>query len=224
MDGQADGTATGHAEAWETRIGVPESFTAANLEREPAELPGGAAWGPLIEALRDLLDDLAGALPDQERAIALTRQVEQWSAQLRQDQVPEMLQAFGHRVDLHGRGQVMAPVFVLTTRGPDSVEGTVTFGRYFLGGHGAVHGGAVALLFDEVLGRLSDTCSRPPGRTASLTVNYRAVTQVGKPLTVRARFAEESGRKRYLVGEIWDGEILCADARALFLGLRAGQD
>ncbi|MFE4000642.1 PaaI family thioesterase [Nocardioides sp. YIM B13467] len=224
MDGHADGTATGHAEAWETRIGVPESFTAAELETEPDELPGGAAWGPLIEALRELLDEVAGSLPEQERAIALTRQVEHWSAQLRQDQVPEVLQAFGHRVDLHGRGQVMAPAFVLTARGPDSVEGTVTFGRYFLGGNGAVHGGAIALLFDEVLGRLSDTSSRPPGRTASLTVNYRAVTQIGKPLTVRARFEEESGRKRYLVGEIWDDGILCADARALFLGLRADQD
>ncbi|MEU6134795.1 hotdog domain-containing protein [Nocardioides sp. NPDC047086] len=224
MDGEADGTVTDHAEPWETRIGVPESFTGVHPDKEPSELPGGKAWAPLIEALRGFLDDLAGSLPDQERTVALTREVEKWSTQLRQDQVPETLQAFGHRVDLDGRGQVMVPAFVLTGRGPDSVEGTVTFGRYFLGGHGAVHGGAVALLFDEVLGRLSDTSSRPPGRTANLTVNYRAVTQVGKPLTVRAHFEEESGRKRYLVGEIWDGETLCADARALFLGLRAGQD
>ncbi|MER6969776.1 hotdog domain-containing protein [Nocardioides sp. NPDC000445] len=214
---------TDHAEPWGTRIGVPESFTVSPPGTE-SELPGGEAWGSLVEAVRGFLDYLAGSLPDQERIVALTRQVEEWSARLRQHQVPEARQAFGHRVDLDGRGQVMAPAFVLTSRGQDSVEGTVTFGRYFLGGHGAVHGGAVALLFDEVLGRLSDTCGRPPGRTAGLTVNFRAVTQVDKSLTVRARFEEESGRKRYLVGEIWDGDVLCADARALFLGLRAGQD
>lgn len=222
MGGEADGTVTDHAEPWETRIGVPESFTVSTPGTE-SELPGGEVWGPLVDAVRGFLDDLAGSLPDQERVVALTRQVEEWSDRLRQHQVPEARQAFGHRVDLDGRGQVMAPAFVLTSRGQDSVEGTVTFGRYFLGGHGAVHGGAVALLFDEVLGRLSDTCGRPPGRTAGLTVNFRAVTQVDKPLTVRARFEKESGRKRYLVGEIRDGEILCADARALFLGLRAGQ-
>ncbi|MGH3349809.1 MAG: hotdog domain-containing protein [Nocardioides sp.] len=224
MDVEPDHTASRHAEAWETRIGVPESFTVAGSEAESAELPGGVAWGPLIEVLRGFLDDLAGSVPDAVLATELTRQIEQSAEALRRNQVPEAQQAFGHRVDLHGRGQVMAPAFVLTARGEDSVEGTVTFGRFFLGGHGAVHGGAVALLFDEVLGRLSDTSSRPPGRTASLTVNYRAVTPIGKLLAVRARFEEESGRKRYLVGEIWDGEILCADARALFLGLRAGQD
>jgi acyl-coenzyme A thioesterase PaaI-like protein len=210
------------AEPWATRIGVPESFVPGD-HGDPDGLPGGSAYGPLMAAVRGFLDDLAGAVPAPDLAAGLTADVEAWRRRLRTQAVPEREQAFGHRVDLPGRGQVMAPAFVMTARGPDSVEGTVTFGRFFLGGNGAVHGGAVALLFDEVLGRLSDTAGRTPARTASLTVDFRAVTPVDEELVVRAWFEEETGRKRYLAGEIRHRDVLCAQATGLFVSLSAEQ-
>lgn len=211
------------AEPWSRRIGTPESFV-IGAPGDDDELPGGRSYGALIAALRTFLDDLAGALPDPATARDLTGDLETWTHRLRGLGVPEREQAFGHRPDLDGRGQVMAPSFVMTRRLDDAVEGTVTFGRYFLGGNGAVHGGAIACFFDEVLGRLSDTCGRPPGRTARLTTTYRAVTPVGRPLDVRAWFDSEAGRKRVLRGEIRCGDTVCADAEGLFVSLVEGQD
>lgn len=211
------------AEPWASRIGVPESFVVGSPADEVEDLPGGRHYGPLTAALAEFLDDFAGAVPDAATATSLTGDLLAWSRRLRELQVAEREQAFGHRPDLTGRGQVMAPAFVMTRRLPDAVEGTVTFGRYFLGGNGAVHGGAIALFFDEVLGRLSDTCGRPPGRTASLTTSYRAVTPVGQRLAVRAWFDSESGRKRVLRGEIRSGDTVCAEAEGLFVSLVQGQ-
>ncbi len=215
---------TRYAEPWAERIGVPESFVPLPEDHDAAALPGGAEYEPMIEALRGVLNAVAGALPDRPTALRLTEDLSAWERRLCRVQVPEREQAFGHRVDLPGRGQVMAPKFVATDSTPDRVEGTVTFGRYFLGGNGAAHGGAVALFFDEVLGRLSDTGGRPPARTAYLHTDFRAVTPIDKMLTVRAWFEREDSRKRYMYGEIRDGNTLCAEGRGLFLGLRAGQD
>lgn len=214
---------TQYAPRWDERIGVPESFRPLDPHHDPSDLPGGAAWGPYVDALREHLDALAGSLPPQEALDLLRSEVERWTSRLRRHQVPEQDQAFGHRVDLHGRGQVMTPRFVLSDRTGDRLTGTVRFGRYFLGGNGAVHGGAVACFFDEVLGRFSDTGGRPPGRTVALDVSFRAVTPVDRDLQVEAWFEEEVGRKRSLRAEIRDGGLLCAQGRGLFLSLLAGQ-
>jgi acyl-coenzyme A thioesterase PaaI-like protein len=103
------------------------------------------------------------------------------------------------------------------------VRGTVTFGRYFLGGNGAVHGGAIPLLFDEVLGRLANTGDRPRARTAYLHVDFRSITPVGAKLDVRGWFVSEAGRKRLLRGELRHGDTLCAEAEGLFVQLKPGQ-
>jgi acyl-coenzyme A thioesterase PaaI-like protein len=211
------------AEPWATRIGVPESFVVDAVEPFGDERPGGAQYELLTESLRLFLDDFAGAVADESTAVELTCDLQSWSKRLLTHQVPERAQAFGHRVDLPGRGQVMAPSFVMTRRLPAAVEGTVTFGRYFLGGNGAVHGGAIALLFDEVLGRLADTSGRPPARTAYLNTTYRAVTPIDTRLDVRAWFESESGRKRIVRGEIWCVDALCAEAEGLFVSLVDGQ-
>lgn len=211
------------AEPWATRIGVPESFVVGREEPDPSTLPGGALYEVLTDALRRFLDDYAGALIDDDLAFQLASDLFLWRAKVANRQVNERRQAFGHRPDMHGRGQVMTPAFEMRHRSLDSVEGTVTFGRYFLGGNGAVHGGAVALLFDEILGRLSDTAGRPPARTAYLHTTYLAITPVERRLTARAWFVSEEGRKRVLRGELWDGDTLCAEAEGLFISLLDGQ-
>lgn len=213
-----------YAASWEDRVGVPESFRPLGDDYDPAALPGGQAWGPYIDALRAHLDAVVGALPPAETLDQLRRDVEGWTRRLLQHQVRERDQAHGHRVDLPDRGQAMAPRFDVIERADDWIRGTVRFGRFYLGGNAAVHGGAVACLFDEVLGRFADTGERPPARTAALDISFRAVTPVGKDLEVSAWFDEEVGRKRVLRAEIRDGDVLCAEARGLFLSLLAGQD
>ncbi|CDO31270.1 thioesterase family protein [Mycolicibacterium vulneris] len=184
---------------------------------------GGPEYGDMIVALRDFLDGVAAAAPDTATTVELARDLRAWADRLAPAAVGERRQIFARRLDLPGRGQTMSPNFVQGDGDRDSVRGTVRFGRYFLGGGGAVHGGAIPLLFDEVLGRLSNSGDRVPSRTAYLHTDFRSITPVGKELTVRGWFAKEEGRKRLLRAELKDGNTLCAEAEGLFIELRPDQ-
>lgn len=106
---------------------------------------------------------------------------------------------------------------------PGCTVGTVRFSRFHHGRGGVAHGGATALLFDEVLGRMSNYPGEPPSRTAYLTVNYRAVAPIEKDLRVEAGVDRVEGRKKYSSGRLYDGDTLVADAEALFVVLKPGQ-
>ena len=180
---------------------------------------GGPEYARMIEAMRSFLDTVAGAKPDTGTINRLTGDLRRWEAELAQAQVSEREQLFGRRPDLPGRGQTMLPAFVVAESGDNGIRGSVTFGRYFLGGGGAAHGGAITLLFDDVLGRVANTGGRRPARTAYLNVDYRAVTPLDTELTLTGAFVKEEGRKRFVRGELRNGETLCAEAEALFIEL-----
>ncbi|WP_237394220.1 hotdog domain-containing protein [Mycobacterium paraintracellulare] len=184
---------------------------------------GGPEYGEMIAALREFLDHVAAAAPDAATTVALTGDLNSWAHRLAQSAVPERRQIFARRLDLPGRGQTMSPSFIPLAGNREKVEGTVTFGRYFLGGGAAVHGGAIPLLFDEVLGRLASSGGRPPARTAYLHTDFRSITPVGVELAVRAWFVSEQGRKRILRAELNHGDTLCAEAESLFIELRPHQ-
>ena len=136
--------------------------------------------------------------------------------------MPEEEQVFGRRRDLSGRGQTMVPRFEVVASDDHSVTGQVTFGPYFLGAGGAVHGGAIPLLFDEVMGRLCGMGGRTTSRTAYLHVNFRSITPIDVRLAVSARLVSEEGRKSVIASEIRNGDTVCADAEGLFIAPRAG--
>jgi acyl-coenzyme A thioesterase PaaI-like protein len=184
---------------------------------------GGPEYGDMILALRDFLDDVAAAAPDTATTVALAHDLRDWSDRLAPAAVPEWKRIFARRLDLPGRGQTMSPNFIPVTGNHESVRGKVTFGQYFLGGGGAVHGGAIPLLFDEVLGRLASSGDRAPARTAYLHTDFRSITPVGAELAVRAWFVSEQGRKRLLRATITHGDTLCAEAEGLFIELRPDQ-
>lgn len=202
--------------------GTPEALVAAfERRRAPRSTPEG--FLEMIEALRRLQDDVTAAAPPAELIGEVTRALTRLSEQLRPHAVPEREQFAGHQTDVPGRGQSMTPVITTEEADERHARGRVTFGRFYLGGHGAVHGGAIPLMFDDLLGRLAVSGGRVPARTAYLHVNFRSVTPVGRELRVEGRFDREEGRKRFLVGELYDGETLCADAEGLFVELRRGQ-
>jgi acyl-coenzyme A thioesterase PaaI-like protein len=204
-----------------TRGGFPPMRTWQEpTVRDPG---GGPGYGDLIAALRGFLDDVAAAAPDTATAMALTEDLESWAERLSRDAVPERRQIFARRLDLPGRGQTMSPNFIPLGGDLQSVHGVVTFGRYFLGGGGAVHGGAIPLLFDEVLGRLASCGGRAAARTAYLHTDYRSITPVGEELSVRGWFVSEQGRKRLLRATLTHGDTLCAEAEGLFIVLRPDQ-
>jgi acyl-coenzyme A thioesterase PaaI-like protein len=200
--------------------GTPEGLAEAlRNHRAIGELK---AFPAMIEALRTLQDRMTAADPPQDVAEHVTRTLAELAGQLGEYAVPEREQLAGHIGQLPGRGQAMAPVVRIEEHTESSASGHVTFGRFYLGGNGAVHGGAIPLAFDELMGRLANT-GRPPSRTAFLHVNYRSITPIETRLIIEARFDSESGRKRFLSGRIRNGDTICADAGGLFVALRPGQ-
>lgn len=183
---------------------------------------GGDDYARLITSLREFLDHLAGAKPSEPEIRRMAGVLEEWTDTLARTQVDEEDQVYFRRNDLPDRGQCLIPVFIVQEDSPSAVSGTVTFGRYYLGG-GSVHGGAIAMLFDSAVGSFSNSHGRAPSRTAYLNVAFKALTPIDEPLQLTIRIDREEGRKRYLVGELLRGDVVCARADALFIALREDQ-
>ncbi len=179
------------------------------------------AW--LVTELRAFLDDLAAARPEPAESGELAAALQSWRERLRRTAGGEDGQVFGRRPDLPSRGHTMLPKYVVHDVDEQSIRATVSFGRYYLGAGEAVHGGVIPLVFDELLGTLTNFRERQSSRTASLSVNFRAITPLDTDLEVTGRIERTEGRKTYVSGELRHGELLCADAQALFIAVRPGQ-
>lgn len=137
--------------------------------------------------------------------------------------VPELDRRFGRGRRNHAGVYAAAPEIDVLVFDNERVEGTTRIGDFFLGVNGAAHGGVVSFIFDEVLGSLSGGLDRAPSRTAYLKTDFRAITPINETLRVVAQVEKIDGRKRFLHGEIWHGDVLCAEANALFVELLQGQ-
>jgi len=91
-----------------------------------------------------------------------------------------------------------------------------TFGAPYEGPPGYVHGGMIALAFDEVLG-IANIAGGHPGMTARLTVHYRKPTPLFHELHFRAAVDRVEGRRIMSRVQLWDGETLTAEAEGLFV-------
>lgn len=184
---------------------------------------GGQPYAEFLESFRDLQDTVAAANPPEEvweRARQVCRDL---IGELTPWWAPERGQPSGTRIDLPGRGDPFLLPLVLLESTDTFLRGRVVFRRLHLGGGGAAHGGTLPLLFDEVLGRLSNSGDRPTARTAYLKVNYRHITPLNTELDVEGRLERQDGRKRWITGRLAHGDTLLADAEGLFVQLRPGQ-
>lgn len=93
-------------------------------------------------------------------------------------------------------------------------------GAAFEGPPGYVHGGWVALMFDEALG-MANVTGGNPGMTARLTVRYRRPTPLRTPVRLEAWTREREGRRITTVGTLHAGDRLCAEAEGLFVEIGA---
>jgi acyl-coenzyme A thioesterase PaaI-like protein len=185
---------------------------------------GGPDYGRFVEAVRTLQDHARAAdAPDEviTKAADLLADLNHLLAPYDAD---EWHSPSGRRMDLPNRGNIMqVPVDLIVTEDA-RVGGTARFRRFHLGRNGAVHGGALALLFDSLLGftafKLGNSRYQ---RTAYLHVNYRAVTLVERELRVDAGIDEIDGRKIFVSGRLLDGDTVLCDAEALFVKLKPGQ-
>ncbi|TCD61993.1 hypothetical protein EIP91_007633 [Steccherinum ochraceum] len=120
---------------------------------------------------------------------------------------------------LRGAGKLAVPPIVRARR--DESESILFFhvGRSLCGHEGIIHGGLLATILDESLGRIA-LLNLPEkiGVTANLNLNYRAPTRADQFLVVKTRVLEQKGRKVVVAGTVEDlqGTVL-VDATAVFI-------
>lgn len=175
----------------------------------------------LAARLRELQEAFSGSAPSREAISEAAALISEATAWLQKWPADEAGQFSGSFREIPGRGQVLGPPYVIDESDGVSMRGRVTFGRYYLGRNGAVHGGALALFWEALLGSVGSRVR--PGRAAYLHAYYRAVTPIDRELTFEVRLVREEGRKLFIAGRLFDGEILCTEAESLVLTLLPGQ-
>lgn len=111
---------------------------------------------------------------------------------------------------------VAPPVVVESVDG--GLEGMAWFDYQYEGPPGCVHGGVIAMMFDEILGAATIVAGFP-GMTGTLTIRYRKPTPLRTPLRVEARSSERQGRKVTTRGVMYHGDVLTAEAEGIFIQL-----
>lgn len=184
----------------------------------------GEAYAALLDQLRIMQDVLADAHLAEDVAANLNEKIVEVVHTLEENRFSkDRPRQFGRCPDLVGHGQTLVPAFVLHEGTDNEVRGSVRFGSYYHGGGGALHGGIVPLMFDEILGHLCHRGGRKAARTAFIKADFRSVTPLNKELTIEGQIDRIDGRKRFVSGRLLDGERVCAEVTALFVELLPGQ-
>ena len=184
-----------------------------------------AAAADLGTALRELIEiSVTTTVAAEVRAAAeLVRQATERLAVARRpaSQLPALDDVTtGRRVfnPVTGIGSALAPPLVVHRDG-DGVVAEVTLGVAYEGPPSFVHGGMSALLMDQLLGSAAAAAGLW-GMTAHLELDYRGPLPLETKLVLRARVAENSGRKSVITGTIAladDPDRILVEARGVFV-------
>jgi hypothetical protein len=99
---------------------------------------------------------------------------------------------------------------------PPNIIGRVVFGAAYEGPPSYVHGGVIALAFDEMLG-MANIASGHPGMTGTLTVRYRRPTPLYREVVFDAWVVKVEGRRISTIGTLSCDGVLCAECEGLFI-------
>jgi acyl-coenzyme A thioesterase PaaI-like protein len=187
-----------------------------------------AAAEALGTALRRLMDAAVLTGADDDVLVAATADIEALAARLEgaggallKDAMPWPEPDRVRRGDrahnpVIGVTNPLAPPMPIRVLDDGSVVSEVTMRPIHEGPPGAVHGGWVASLLDQLVG-IANTVANIGGMTAELTIRYRRATPYGVPLTIRARTDSVDGRRIYASGEITADGVVTAEATGLFM-------
>jgi acyl-coenzyme A thioesterase PaaI-like protein len=185
---------------------------------------GGPDYGRFVEAVRTLQDHARAADAPDEVVTEAADLIEAASKLLAPYETDEWTSPSGRRMDLPNRGSVLGIPADLHKTDDGRIGGTAQFRRFHLGRNGAVHGGCIAQLFDSLLGYTAFRLTRSLyQRTAFLHVDYRKIVPIEMKLQVDARVDHVDGRKMFIAGKLLDGDVVLAEANALFVKLNPGQ-
>ena len=181
-----------------------------------------AGFGRFVTAMRRAQDLAVSAdVADWDQA---ADRAEDLVAFLAPHEVPGGVAPAGRVASLPGAGSILMPPWEIRRFDAEIVEICVQFSRYHVGGNNAVHGGMVAMMFDVMCGIIIHAIGRPISRTAFLHVDYRNVTPIDEPLTVRGWASKIEGRKTFVNSELTDADgMILAEANGLMVRLLPGQ-
>jgi acyl-coenzyme A thioesterase PaaI-like protein len=117
-----------------------------------------------------------------------------------------------------GFANPVAPPVKVEVADGGGLEGTAFFDYQYEGPPTCVHGGVIAMVFDELLGA-ANIAAGCPGMTGTLTIRYRKPTPLRTELRLEARCIGRQGRKVTTWGGISRGEDLLAEAEGIFIEL-----
>ncbi|VBA38238.1 hypothetical protein LAUMK13_02019 [Mycobacterium innocens] len=185
---------------------------------------GGPDYGRFIDAVRKLQDHARAADAPDDVITEAADLLEKVSALLTPFDTDEWHSPSGRRMDLFVRGNILTVPMSARKTDDGRIQGWARFARFHLGRNGAVHGGALGLLFDTVLGLTASVLTGSTRqRTAYLTINYRNIVPIEKKLRIDAGVDRADGRKIFVSGRLTDGDTLLTEADALFVRLKPGQ-
>ena len=98
----------------------------------------------------------------------------------------------------------------------ERVHARVTHDWSYEGPLGHLHGGVIALLFDQLLG-FAQRLVGGIGLTGTLAIRYHHLTPLNKTLSLVAEVKRVEGRKKFMVGEIWADDVRTASCEGLFI-------
>ncbi len=119
-----------------------------------------------------------------------------------------------------GPANPIAPHIEFVQQGDELVAEHV-FDAPWCGPPASVHGGIVALVFDELLG-CATVVNQLGGFTGTLTIRYVSLTPLGKPIRMRGWIVRRDGRKTWAKGTMHHGDTLCAEAEGVFIAPARG--
>jgi len=181
----------------------------------------------LAEMVRDLIDDVVmldagsaepGEMADAIAAVRAARAALGKVATLREKpraQWPGIEQPLRERGPLVGVSNPLAAPLHLRADG-QTTRGWAVYGPAYEGSPGDMHGGVVAAAFDDLLG-CAQMVAPVSGRTGTLTVRFRTPSPIGQRIDYEGRVDRVEGRKVFCSGEARCGDVLLADAEAIFV-------
>ncbi len=98
----------------------------------------------------------------------------------------------------------------------DRARGRVTLPAQYTGPPGAVHGGVIALIFDELLGAAC-IWSGVGAFTGTLSIRYEQFTSIESEIELEAWVDRTEGRKVFAVGEMRVAGVVTARAEGIFI-------
>jgi len=161
----------------------------------------------------DELRDASATLRTIARALA--RQSEDAPVRGRRTRVERAAEDYRHRSVVIGSANPLAPGWEWT-EDDDALTAWGIFSAAYEGPPGLVHGGWIALVFDEFLG-MRNANRHHDALTGSLSVRYRRPTPLHEPVTVTVREIKDSGRTIVNEATLTCGGTVTATAEGVFV-------